>query len=128
MVLYPAKRNEFEIHADLYSQLRHNGLNIRGEIRLKFKKEGRQSRKRGARFDLVLFDEFNKAVAIIEVKDSERKTELQEHVKAAYYEKLSQLPQFTFFVNDSAETLSRRLYDILNKRRLMSFKPHDNIA
>lgn len=111
MLSYPTKRNEFEIHADLYNQLRSRGFNVRGEV--KYKKSFLQKHKRGARFDLVLFNELKKAIAIIEVKDSARQNTNQEHSKAAHYESLTQLPQFTFFINDCIEQLSKSLNTIL---------------
>jgi hypothetical protein len=102
MLHYPIKKTEFEVQAELYNYLCSKGLDVRGELSFKC------FPKRGARFDLVFFkNKIDKA--IIEVKDSLRFNPNQEHSKAYYYGKITKLPQFTFFANDSKEKLQKSL-------------------
>jgi hypothetical protein len=66
---------EFEVQAFLYSAIKQIGLNVRGEL-VHFDKKTRQK----CRFDLVIFDENNKAKVIIEVKSApiKHKTRLED--------------------------------------------------
>jgi len=98
VVPYPKKKNEFELQVEVYNALKAKNLDVRGEVKLKF------HRRRGARFDLVVFKN-KKALAVIEVKDGERHNPNQEHSKAGYYFDISQVPQYTFYSNDNLEFL-----------------------
>ncbi len=78
MIPYLTKRTEFEIQSDAYQYLRERGLNVRGEIteRINIRKLSRGIKgMRQCRFDIVVYDSFNKAVCIIEVKDASEKSQ-----------------------------------------------------
>lgn len=59
----PKHCTEFEVQAYLWHELRALGLNVRGEVKLKF------SKRQTVRFDLACFQE-GRLTAIIEVKRS----------------------------------------------------------
>jgi hypothetical protein len=58
---------EFEVQATLFSSLRANGFDVRGEIQWSQRREN--ERGRVCRFDLVLY-EGGRAIHIVEVKSS----------------------------------------------------------
>lgn len=73
---YPGEPSEFEIQSYLYTKLRAQGVDVRGEV----------GGTEGDRFDLVLFNGDNVAVRIIEVKKrhvkaSKKLSAMQEHEK-----------------------------------------------
>lgn len=67
---YPDHVSEFEVHSELYMQLKqYTNADIRAEVKSRGT-HGLRKEKTACRFDLVAFVE-NKAICIIEVKDKE---------------------------------------------------------
>lgn len=85
-IYYPENRiSEFEIQAELYNELKQQGLNVRGEVKAK-----------QSRLDIVVFNEQNKAVCIIEVKSQKKERATQRKYKRVQkYEDLFKLPVLT---------------------------------
>lgn len=64
---YPDHVSEFEVHAELYFELKKiNGIEVRGEVRSRGS-HGLRKSKTACRFDLVVYKN-KKAICIIEVK------------------------------------------------------------
>ena len=69
---YPDHASEFEVHAELYYELKKiNGCEIRGEVKSRGT-HGLRKTKTACRFDLVVYLN-EKAICIIEVKGNEVK-------------------------------------------------------
>ncbi|MCK5600442.1 type I restriction enzyme HsdR N-terminal domain-containing protein [Candidatus Pacearchaeota archaeon] len=79
-IYYPDRVSEFELQAQLYYELKKNRINARGEVKAK-----------NSRLDLVIYNEHNKAIAIIEVK-SRKKIVVKKYRQVAKYKELFNLP------------------------------------
>lgn len=104
----PCKPTEFELQALLYFKLKQFGLNVRGEVRAKYK-------GRGSQFDLVVFANGHAAV-IIEVKDSPHKEVLEgkqtrQSMKYAEYG----IPVIYFTTIVSAEEVIKEVLQIVGR-------------
>lgn len=67
---YPIVHSEFEVHAELFSEIRKNveSADVRGEVKA-YGTHGLRKTKASCRFDLVVFDKSTRrAVCLIEVK------------------------------------------------------------
>lgn len=84
---------EFEVQATAYTVLSKYYPLVRGELKIK------PPFGRGARFDLLVFDDDMNLLFTIEVKDNPKTTE---HSKKAYYEKVSGVPNYLIAGMDQA--------------------------
>ncbi len=84
-IFYKQSPTEFEVQAVAYGLLIEAGYITRGELKIR-KSHGKH---RGARFDLIVFNESFEAVLTIEVKDN---PEAPQHSKKAHYENLAGVP------------------------------------
>jgi len=97
-VAFPEKWAEFEIQACALWILRRRYPNTRGEVVCK---TGTKNR-RGARFDLVVFDENEQPLLIIEVKNSGDGTKPS---KCSHYEELTGLPSIHIWTMEQAKDI-----------------------
>ena len=121
MVKYLDYLTEFEVQSKVYTFLKKNGFDVRGEVRVKRSKK--HNIRRGGRFDLAVFiSSLNNEkipIAIIEVKDSDRKTPEQMHSKAEHYRFLSGgAAQYTFYANDDVFELAESIDWEITKSQL----------
>jgi hypothetical protein len=67
---YPKRHSEFEVQAWLYMALREAGYDARGEVKTFFQPKDKKARKKAlfCRFDVVVYDEEQKAISVLEVK------------------------------------------------------------
>ena len=66
LVRFPTKPSDFDVQAFVWCELRSRGYTVRGEVSSSFVTEV-NGKKRGARFDLVVYKE-ETAILIIEIK------------------------------------------------------------
>lgn len=66
-IAYPTQATEFEIQAFLYSALMARGVDVRGEVAHRIRRDDQTGRRRACRFDLVVFSD-GVATCIIEMK------------------------------------------------------------
>lgn len=104
-LIYPTRKSEFEVHSDLFQFFKGRGVDVRGEVKL------RNPTGRGARFDIVVYVD-KEAVCVIEVKNGTRRR--KHHGKIDHYNKLTRLPQMTFYENDDQMKLYAEVYKIIN--------------
>ena len=106
---YPGLPSEFEVQAEVYSFLKSNGYDIRGEIHV----GNPDPHKRGGRLDLVVFANLcgndHRPVIAIEVKDDVRKMPNQAPKKLEYYAAITNVKQIAFYRNDDIHTLKQQI-------------------
>ena len=101
---YDRPLTEFEIHSDCYQLLKQHYPLVRGEVKVAFERPKNENGKalrdkygkkvkaqRGARFDLVIFNEKNESIFVIEVKRNEKRT----NSKKDHYENIAGVPCYT---------------------------------
>ena len=101
---YNRPLTEFEIHSDCYQLLKQHYPLVRGEVKIAFDRpkdeNGRTLRnkygkkvkaQRGARFDLVVFNEKNQSIFVVEVKRNEKRI----NSKKNHYENIAGVPCYT---------------------------------
>ena len=111
---YNIPPTEFEVHSDCYQYMKSVLPLVRGEIKVSFSRpkdengkilrDGRGKKvraQRGARFDLVAYDNKNKAIFIVEVKRNEERR----NTKKDHYERTGGVPCYTVGSLDQCKKL-----------------------
>ena len=102
MINYPKSLSEFEIHAKVYNILLLNNVNVRGEVK-----------QNDCRFDLVVFNNNNEAVAIIECKSWKRKRKSTQTKQLAKYLQYG-LPVYVIGKESRIEQLIKKIVYLVN--------------
>ncbi|MCK5611747.1 type I restriction enzyme HsdR N-terminal domain-containing protein [Candidatus Pacearchaeota archaeon] len=81
-ILYPARQSEFEVQSLIFTILKSEKYNVRGEVKAL-----------RSRLDIVVYNDNNKAVCIIEVKARARvRKKPRQYKQVMKYEELFGLP------------------------------------